>query len=86
MRTLGEPTGSRNGRQAAFAASRTILVLAPDPHRCGELVGALQRRGLPSVQATTLEEAMYWAEEKGEDWRKNWINFERPEKKFHRAV
>lgn len=46
-----------------FAASRTVLVLAPDPARCGELVGALQRRGLPSVQASTLEEAVYWAEE-----------------------
>lgn len=63
VRSPAESTGSRDGGGTAFAASQTILVLAPDPCRCGELVGALQRRGLPSVQATTLEEAMYWAEE-----------------------
>jgi len=46
-----------------LAAARTILVFGPEPHRCGELVRAFQRRGLPSIQATTPEEAMYWIEQ-----------------------
>jgi DNA-binding response OmpR family regulator len=33
----------------------------PDPSRCGELVGALQDRGLPALQANTASQAIHWA-------------------------
>jgi DNA-binding response OmpR family regulator len=37
------------------------LVVTPEPTKAGEVVGALQDRGVPSVQATTPPQALFWA-------------------------
>lgn len=47
--------------RAALSASRTVLVVAGDSARGGEMVGALQRRGFPTVQGSTAAQALYWA-------------------------
>lgn len=46
---------------ASLSASRTVLVVTPDSTRAGEVVGALQSRGVPSVQASTPPQAIFWA-------------------------
>lgn len=46
---------------ASLAASRTVLVVTPESTRAGEVVGALQSRGVPSVQASTAPQAIFWA-------------------------
>lgn len=46
---------------ASLSASRTVLVVTPEPTRAGEVVGALQSRGVPSIQATTPPQALFWA-------------------------
>jgi len=38
-----------------------VLVVAPEPRRAGEVVGALQSHGIPSVQASTAPQATFWA-------------------------
>jgi DNA-binding response OmpR family regulator len=37
------------------------LVVTPEPTKAGEVVGALQDRGVPSIQATTPPQALFWA-------------------------
>jgi two-component system KDP operon response regulator KdpE len=46
---------------ASLSASRTVLVVTPDSTKAGEVVGALQERGVPSVQASTSPQAIFWA-------------------------
>jgi two-component system response regulator PhoP len=46
---------------ASLSASRTVLVVIPESTRAGEVVGALQSRGVPSVQASTAPQAIFWA-------------------------
>ncbi len=58
-----DPTTGSPPALAPLDVAKTILVLSPDGCRSGELVQALQRRGLPAVQAGSLEEATYWTEE-----------------------
>ena len=54
-----EPPG-REGTEP-LSASRTVLVVSPESGRAGEIVGALQGRGVPSVQASTPPQAVFWA-------------------------
>lgn len=44
-----------------LSASRTVLVITAESTRAGEIVGALQSRGVPSVQASTAPQALFWA-------------------------
>jgi DNA-binding response OmpR family regulator len=54
--------GPRDGEgTASLSASRTVLVVTPEPTKAGEVVGALQDRGVPSIQASTLPQAIFWA-------------------------
>lgn len=54
--------GPRDGEgTASLSASRTVLVITPEPTKAGEVVGALQDRGVPSIQATTSPQALFWA-------------------------
>jgi DNA-binding response OmpR family regulator len=54
--------GPRDGEGIAFlSASRTVLVVTPESTKAGEVVGALQDRGVPSVQASTPPQALFWA-------------------------
>jgi DNA-binding response OmpR family regulator len=46
---------------ASLSASRTVLVVTPESTRAGEVVGALQELGIPSIQASTLPQAIFWA-------------------------
>ncbi len=46
---------------APLSASRTVLVVSPESNRAGEIVGALQGRGVPSIQASTPPQAIFWA-------------------------
>jgi len=46
---------------ASLSTSRTVLVVTPESTRAGEVVGALQSRGVPSVQASTAPQAIFWA-------------------------
>lgn len=46
---------------ASLAVSRTVLVVTPESTRAGAVVGALQSRGVPSVQASTPSQALFWA-------------------------
>ena len=45
----------------SLSASRTVLVVTPEPTKAGEVVGALQDRGVPSIQASTPPQALFWA-------------------------
>jgi DNA-binding response OmpR family regulator len=45
---------------ASLAASRVVLVITRDRARGGEIVGAIQSRDLPAVQATTARQAIFW--------------------------
>jgi two-component system, OmpR family, KDP operon response regulator KdpE len=54
-----EPRGEEG--TAPLSTSRTVLVVTAEPTRAGEVVGALQRRGVPSVQASTPPQAIFWA-------------------------
>jgi DNA-binding response OmpR family regulator len=47
-------------RDASLAASRVVLVITRDRARGGEIVGAIQSRDLPAVQATTARQAIFW--------------------------
>lgn len=54
--------GPRDGEGiASLSASRTVLVVTPESTRAGEVVGALQERGVPSIQASTPPQAIFWA-------------------------
>jgi DNA-binding response OmpR family regulator len=54
--------GPRDGEGiASLSASRTVLVVTPESTRAGEVVGALQDRGVPSIQASTPPQALFWA-------------------------
>jgi DNA-binding response OmpR family regulator len=44
-----------------LSASRTVLVVSSESRRAGEIVGALQGRGVPSVQASNPPQAVFWA-------------------------
>lgn len=46
---------------APLSASRVVLVVTRDSARGGEIVGALQSRGVPSIQASTAPQALFWA-------------------------
>ena len=46
---------------ASLSASRTVLVVTPEPTKAGQVVGALQDRGVPSIQASTTPQAIFWA-------------------------
>jgi DNA-binding response OmpR family regulator len=46
---------------ASLSTSRIVLVVTPESTRAGEVVGALQGRGVPSVQASTPPQAIFWA-------------------------
>lgn len=50
------PVEDREGLRDAHA----VLVLARDPSRSGGIVGALQARGIPAVQANAPREAFFW--------------------------
>lgn len=43
-----------------LSASRTVLAVVPDRRRCGEIVGALQTKGIPALQAGTASQAFFW--------------------------
>lgn len=47
-------------RRATHSAPRTVLVAAFDSAWGGEMVGALQRLGIPSLQGSTAAQALYW--------------------------
>src|SRR5712691_1129862 len=52
--------GPRDGEgTASLSASRTVLVVTPESTRAGEVVGALQDRGVPSIQASTPPQATH---------------------------
>lgn len=52
----------RDGEQTgALSASRVVLVVVRDSAKGGEIVDALQSRGLPTVQASTGFQALFWA-------------------------
>lgn len=54
--------GPRDGEgTASLSASRTVLVVTPESTKAGEVVGALQDRGVPSIQASTPSQAIFWA-------------------------
>jgi DNA-binding response OmpR family regulator len=54
--------GPRDGEgTASLSASRPVLVVTPEPTKAGEVVGALQDRGVPSIQASTPPQALFWA-------------------------
>jgi DNA-binding response OmpR family regulator len=54
--------GPRDGEgTASLSASRPVLVVTPEPTKAGEFVGALQDRGVPSIQASTPPQAIFWA-------------------------
>ena len=54
--------GPRDGEgTASLSASRTVLVVTSEPTKAGEVVGALQDRGVPSIQASTSPQAIFWA-------------------------
>ncbi len=54
--------GPRDGEgTASLSASRPVLVVTPEPTKAGEVVGALQDRGVPSIQASTPPQAIFWA-------------------------
>jgi len=46
---------------APLSAARVVLVVTPESARGGEIVGALQSRGVPSIQASTAPQAIFWA-------------------------
>jgi DNA-binding response OmpR family regulator len=55
-------SGPRDGEGTApLSASRIVLVVTPESTKAGEVVGALQERGVPSVQASTPPQALFWA-------------------------
>jgi two-component system, OmpR family, response regulator BaeR len=54
-----EPRGEEG--TAPLSTARTVLVVTAEPTRAGEVVGALQSRGVPSVQASTPPQAIFWA-------------------------
>jgi DNA-binding response OmpR family regulator len=55
-------SGPRDGEgTASLSASRTVLVVTPESTKAGQVVGALQERGVPSVQASTPPQALFWA-------------------------
>ena len=55
-------SGPRDGEgTASLSASRTVLVVTPESTKAGQIVGALQERGVPSVQASTPPQALFWA-------------------------
>lgn len=51
------------GREApsSLSGSPPVLVVAPEPARAGEMVGALQGQGVPALQASTASQALFWA-------------------------
>lgn len=54
------PREDEPGR-ATLSVPQTVLVTAYDPAWGGEAVGALQRRGIPSLQGSTPAQALFWA-------------------------
>ena len=44
----------------SLAASRVVLVITRNRARGGEIVGAIQSRDMPAVQATTARQAIFW--------------------------
>ena len=53
--------GPRDGEgTTSLSASRTVLVVTQESTRAGEVVGALQERGIPSIQASTPSQAIFW--------------------------
>src|SRR6266508_5471625 len=61
-RKAARRAGPRDGEGVApLSASRTVLVVSPESSRAGEIVGALQGRGVPSIQASTPPQAIFWA-------------------------
>jgi DNA-binding response OmpR family regulator len=44
-----------------LAASRIVLVALRDASRAGEIVGTIQARGLPAVQAASARQAVFWS-------------------------
>ncbi len=61
-RKAARRAGPRGGEgPATLSASRPVLVVSPESSRAGEIVGALQGRGVPSVQASTPPQAVFWA-------------------------
>jgi DNA-binding response OmpR family regulator len=44
-----------------LAASRIVLVVLRDPSRAGEIVGTIQVRGLPAVQAASARQTVFWS-------------------------
>lgn len=61
-RQSARPAEPRGGEgPAPLSASRPVLVVSPESARAGKIVGALQDRGVPSVQASTPPQAVFWA-------------------------
>ena len=44
-----------------MTASRIVLVAVRDASRAGEIVGTIQARGLPAVQAASARQAVFWS-------------------------
>lgn len=47
--------------ESELSPVRTVLVVACDSAVGGEIVGALQHRGVPAMQGATAPQALYWA-------------------------
>ena len=61
LRQTRPPGGAGFGEP--LSAARTVLVLTPSRSKAGDLAGALQDKGLPTVTATTPRQAAYWMRE-----------------------
>jgi DNA-binding response OmpR family regulator len=60
-RAAGRRAKPRDEEESVLlSASRTVVLVSPDPRRAGEIVEALQADGLPSVQASTAAQAIFW--------------------------
>ena len=53
----------RDGKvsEARLSSARIVLVVVRDSATGGDIVGAVQRRGFPAMQGSTLSQALYWA-------------------------
>jgi DNA-binding response OmpR family regulator len=57
---VAEPQDS-GPQEPGLSAALTVLVVARDSAAGGRIVGALQRRGFPALQGSTVTQALYWA-------------------------
>jgi DNA-binding response OmpR family regulator len=62
-RHVARVAGPRDGKvsEVRLSPARTVLVVVRDSATGGDIVGAVQRRGFPAMQGTTVPQALYWA-------------------------